>query len=135
MATDSYDDLQQSYGRCLRQPNFIEGFYERFLASDPRIPALFARTDFGKQRLALRRGISMAILFAGDNHIVDRPMGQMADVHARGGRAPVLPELYPFWVDCLLQTIQAADPHADAGLIARWRGAMEKVTAMFVRHY
>ena len=30
---DSYDDLQQSYGRCLRGKNFIERFYEIFLAS------------------------------------------------------------------------------------------------------
>lgn len=135
MATDSYDDLQQSYGRCLRQPNFIQNFYDRFLASDPRIPALFANTDFGRQRLALRRGISMAILFAGGNHIVDRPMGQMADVHARSGRAPVPPDLYPFWVDCLLQTIHADDPQIDTRLIARWREAMERVTAMFIQHY
>lgn len=53
---DSYDDLQQSYGRCLRGKNFIERFYEIFLASHPDIAPMFAATDFQKQRMALRRG-------------------------------------------------------------------------------
>ena len=55
---DNYDDLQQSYGRCLRGKNFIERFYEIFLASHPDIAPMFAETDFQKQRMALRRGIS-----------------------------------------------------------------------------
>jgi hemoglobin-like flavoprotein len=131
----NYADLQQSFGRCLRQPDFIEKFYERFLASDARIKEMFGRTDFPKQRMALRRGISMAILHAEGNHIVDRPMGQMADVHARSGRAPVAPELYPLWVDSLLQTIRESDPKADLALLARWREAMNKVTGMFIQHY
>src|SRR5690606_3245863 len=97
-----YADLQQSYGRCLRQDNnFIDRFYQRFLASDPRIEAMFANTDFSKQRMALRRGISMAILHAEGNSIVERPMNQMADVHSSKGRAPVPAELYPLWVRCL----------------------------------
>jgi hemoglobin-like flavoprotein len=131
----TYADLQQSYGRCLREDSFIDKFYERFLASDPRIRAMFEKTDFAKQRMALRRGISMAILHADGSSIVERPMGQMADVHARAGRAPVPPELYPLWVNALLDTIKATDPKADDTLMRRWREAMEKVTAMFVRHY
>ncbi len=135
MSPATYADLQQSYGRCLREDGFIEKFYERFLASDPRIDAMFGKTDFARQRMALRRGISMAILHADGSQIVERPMGEMADVHARQGRAPVAPELYPLWVDALLETIKATDPKADAVLMRRWREAMEKVVAMFVRHY
>src|SRR5690606_18786373 len=115
-----YADLQQSYGRCLRQDNnFIDRFYQRFLASDPRIEAMFANTDFSKQRMALRRGISMAILHAEGNSIVERPMNQMADVHSSKGRAPVPAELYPLWVRCLLETIRETDPKADEALMAR----------------
>ena len=36
--SDQYEDLQQSYGRCLRDKHFIERFYQTFLASSPAIP-------------------------------------------------------------------------------------------------
>ena len=62
--SDQYEDLQQSYGRCLRDKRFIERFYEVFMASHPAIAPMFADTDFSKQRMALRRGISVAILHA-----------------------------------------------------------------------
>ena len=51
--SDQYEDLQQSYGRCLRDKQFIERFYQTFLASNPAIPPMFASTDFNKQRMAL----------------------------------------------------------------------------------
>ena len=53
--SDQYEDLQQSYGRCLRDKHFIERFYQTFLASSPAIPPMFQTTDFNKQRMALRR--------------------------------------------------------------------------------
>ena len=66
---DQYDDLQQSYGRCLRAGGFIERFYEIFLASHDQIELAFSSTDFQKQRLALRRGISIAISHAAGSYL------------------------------------------------------------------
>ena len=40
--SDQYEDLQQSYGRCLRDKRFIERFYEVFMASHPAIAPMFA---------------------------------------------------------------------------------------------
>ena len=88
---DQYFDLQQSYGRCLRDRNFIERFYEVFMASSPEVAAMFANTDFQKQRLALRRGISVAIFHASDSPVVRRATEQMAQVHSHAGRCPVPP--------------------------------------------
>lgn len=133
--TDSYDDLQQSYGRCLREKRFIERFYEIFLASHPDIPPLFAKTDFGKQRMALRRGISAAIAHAGGSSISSRTIDQMADAHSRHGHAPVTPALYPYWIDSLVQAVGETDPEASPHLLERWRQAMSAVTQTFVQHY
>ena len=47
--SDQYEDLQQSYGRCLRDKQFIERFYQTFLASNPAIPPMFASTDFARR--------------------------------------------------------------------------------------
>ncbi len=132
---DPYEDLQQSYGRCLRDRRFIERFYERFVASHPAIAPLFKDTDMGRQRLALRRGISVAIFHAAGSPLSRRSTEEMADVHSLKGRAPVDPALYPYWIDSMLAVIGETDPEADAALMARWRQAMTVVCDTFTRRY
>lgn len=129
--TDPYADLHQSYGRCLRDKAFIGRFYEVFLASNPAVPPMFAHTDFSKQRMALRRGITMAIFHAGGSPVVDRGIGEMGAVHARDGRCPVPPALYRDWIASLLQVVRETDPEADAALMARWEEAMGVVVDTF----
>lgn len=133
--SDEYHDLQQSYGRCLFKKGFIERFYEIFMASHPEVAPMFARTDFQKQRLALRRGISVAIFFAAGSNVVKQTSEQMADVHSRKGRVPVPPHLYRYWVDSLLQAVKEFDDRADDMLLARWHKAMTIVTDMFSSRY
>lgn len=131
----SYDALQASFGRCLLRHGFIERFYEILLAAHPAIPPMFARTDFRGQRLALRRGISMAISWAAGSGMVQRPMMEMIDVHSRRGRAPVDPALYACWIDSLLMAIEEFDPELTPILAAQWREAMGKVVAHFAAHF
>lgn len=133
--TDSYNDVQRSLGQCLRQQGFITRFYDIFLASHPEVRIMFERTDFGRQRKALRRGISVAVSHAGGSGIVKDSMDKMAEVHSRSGRAPVHPDLYPYWVDSLVETVKEFDPSVDARLEARWREAMEVATAYFAERY
>lgn len=135
MTRDNFDDLQGSYGRCLRHGPFIARFYARFMDSHPDVPALFANTDFSKQNMALRRGISSAIAHAGGSSLARKTMDQMAHVHSRAGHAPVPPSLYPYWVESLLATIAESDPEYSPALAARWRLAMGRVTAYFIDHY
>lgn len=133
--TDAYDDLQQSYGRCLREKNFIERFYEIFLASHPDIPPMFAVTDFQKQRMALRRGISAAISHAAGSSLSERTIQQMAEIHSRKGHAPVPPELYRYWLESLLQAVKETDPEVTPHLLERWRQGMSVVVGTFVAQY
>ena len=128
---DPYADLHQSYGRCLRDKDFIGRFYEVFLASNPDVPPMFAHTDFSKQRMALRRGITMAIFHAGGSRVVDRGIAEMGAVHARDGRCPVPPALYRDWVASLLQVVRETDPEVDDVLMARWEEAMGVVVETF----
>lgn len=133
--SESFDDLQVSYGRCLRHGAFIERFYEIFMDSHPDVRALFDKTDFTTQRMALRRGISSAIAHAGGSRLAQRTMDEMVKVHSRKGRVPVSAALYPYWVDSLLTAIAEFDPEYTTPLGDRWRVAMNKVTDYFIRHY
>lgn len=132
---DNYDDLQQSFGRCLRNKDFIARFYEIFLASHPDIAPMFAKTDFAQQRLALRRGISVAISFAAGSNLVNRTVEQMAHIHSRKGRTPVPPPLYPYWIESLLQTVRENDSEASPALMLRWSQAMQQVVNRFSKDY
>jgi len=131
----SFDDLQQSYGRCLRDKHFISRFYDIFLASHPDIAPMFAKTDFGTQRMALRHGISAAIMYASGSTLPKRTIENMAKVHGRTGHAPVRPHLYPYWIDSLVQAVGECDPEATPALLERWRKGMGIVTQTFIRHY
>ncbi len=130
--SDLYNDLQQSYGRCLRDRHFIDRFYQVLMASNAEVAAMFVHTDFAKQRLALRRGISVAIFHAAGSTVVKRTTEQMADVHGKAGRCPVAPHLYVHWIDSLVKVIAETDPEADPALLMRWRRAMAVVIDTFV---
>lgn len=132
---DPYHDLQQSYGRCLRDKHFIDRFYEVFMASHPAIPTMFAHTDMFRQRLALRRGVSIAILHAAGSTLAKRSVERMADVHGAGGRAPVPPHFYAHWLESLIEVIAETDPAADTALLVRWRRAMNAVIDTFIDRY
>ena len=127
--------IQGSYGRCLRDKGFIPRFYELLQKRDERIPTLFADTDWSKQNKALRRGISIALTFAGGSNIVQGSMDQMADVHSRSGRAPVDPVLYQHWRNSLLQAVEEHDPRATPELMADWQRALETTTDYFTQRF
>ena len=133
--SDQYEDLQQSYGRCLRDKNFIGRFYDVFLASNPAIAPMFAGTDFNKQRMALRRGISVAISHAAGSPLARRSTAEMAEAHGTKGRCPVDPALYPYWIDSMLAVIAETDEQADEALMQRWRQAMGVVCETFARQH
>ncbi len=123
---DSFSDVQQSFGRCLREhEDFIGTFYDRFLKADTRIQPMFSKTDFGKQRRLLQRGISLAITFAGTPSVARRQLTEIAEIHARKGRAPVDPALYGIWIESLIHTVAEADPRFNEKLEQRWRQALD----------
>ncbi len=132
---DDFNDIQRSYGRCLRRRDFIERFYQILLDSDPSIAPLFRKTDFTQQNKALRRGISTAISFAAGSGIVRRTVDEMAHVHSRSGRAPVAPWLHERWLESMLSAVRESDPMADPVLLQRWRRALTPIVECFRAAY
>jgi hemoglobin-like flavoprotein len=133
--SETYMDVQASYGRCMRQKGFITRFYELLLDKDERIARMFKSTNWPQQNKALRRGISIALTFAGSSNIVERSMNEMADVHSRKGRAPVDPVLYRHWRESLFQAVKEFDPRITPELEAHWAEALKKTTDYFTEHY
>lgn len=132
---NNYDDLKNSYGRCLTEPDFFHRFCERLLASHPSVRRMFAETDFEAQRNALRSSISAAIWHASGHPLSAKLVDGIAAAHSRAGRAPVPPHLHRYWVESLLQTIAEVDPKITPRLLERWREAMDGVILHFAQRY
>lgn len=135
MQQDQFVDVQNSYGRCLQSGQFIQRFYEIFMDSHPDVRPAFAQTDMGRQRHALRRGISNAILYGGGSPLVQRLIEATAELHSRHGRAPIAPSLYRYWLDSLIQTVREHDPMATPQLEQRWRDAISPTIELFIQRY
>ncbi len=132
---DQFQDIHQSYGRCLRSRDFLDYFYTLLLNSSDEIRPAFANTDFGRQRRALRRGITTAILYASGSDIVTPEVERMAEVHSRRGHAPVRPPLYDHWVNSLLQAVDERDPQITPELRERWSQAVWPIIKRFQEAY
>lgn len=125
-------NVMLSYGRCCASPAFFDDFYQRFLASSPRVREKFAHTDMAAQQLLLRHGIMNLVLVA--RGMPATRLRQLGESHCRA-RLDIGPELYDLWVDCLLATLTQHDPDFSAALRQEWRDVLETGIAVMRSHY
>ena len=111
---------EASYHRCAESAAFYATFYGHLLASDPRIPPMFAHTEFERQHRLLKHALGLLIIYAkrANPSLLDR----IADRHLEVG---VGEELYPFFVESLVRTVAEHDPEYTPEVGEAWRVAME----------
>lgn len=126
--TDKIPLVQQSLGRCLlnKKPgkDFLDDFYETFLACDPRIKPLFAKTDMQKQKDLLRQGLITLIMYANGSAMAKTSVEQLAVKHDRQ-HVKIDPALYPLWVKSLMECIKRYDPKCDLELQKLWTSVLD----------
>jgi Globin len=97
---DTYRAVKASFDRCGESDGFYDTFYDTFLAKSPDIPALFAHTDFTKQKLLLKATIAIMVRHRIDDERARQVLAQVAQTHNRS-RQNINPELYRLWLDSL----------------------------------
>lgn len=113
-----------SLGRCTANPGFEERFYEVFLASSPKVAAKFANTDFIHQRRALRASLhTMLLAVTEGKEGLDKQLGVLAERHSASD-LDIGAELYDYWLDSLLITVQEFDPEISPDVQAAWEDVM-----------
>lgn len=117
-------EVEKSFGRCTVNPKFLDRFYEIFLASNPSIGPMFAKTEFTKQKAALRGGLTMILMHSQGNSVGTKALDKIADSHSKK-KLNISPTLYPFWVNSLIQTIREFDSELTPALEAEWRKVLE----------
>jgi hemoglobin-like flavoprotein len=116
--------FEDSLQRCNAQPRFLDRFYEIFLASSPRVEDKFAKTDFVRQKRALRASLYLILLAAtGGRGGPDRYLRDIAALHS-ARQLDIGAELYDLWLDSLLATVKECDPEHSFEVAAAWEAVM-----------
>jgi hemoglobin-like flavoprotein len=110
---------EDSYHRCAESGAFYTTFYAHLLASDPRIPPMFAHTEFERQHKLLKHALGLLIIYAKRPNPV--MLERIAERHREVG---VTPDLYPFFVESLVRAVAEHDPEYTAELADAWRSAL-----------
>jgi hemoglobin-like flavoprotein len=128
------DTAKASYQRCCKFDEFIPSFYDNLFKASPEAKALFAETDFGVQIPLIKHAIGLLLIFP--NHLDDHSplLQRTADRHAKSDLA-VPPELYPFWVDALMQAVQKYDTNYGADVEQAWREVMQPGIDYMIARY
>jgi hemoglobin-like flavoprotein len=123
------DIFLQSLKRCDLRGDFLEQFYERFIASSPDVRDKFVHTDLYRQRRMLRRSLElMARATAGDPEGL-RELHDRAETHRRS-KLDIAPPLYDLWLDALVSTAGESDPEWTPAIEDAWR----EILGIAIRH-
>jgi hemoglobin-like flavoprotein len=116
--------LDDSLRRCSSDPRFFERFYERFLASSPKVREKFAHTDFVRQKRALSASLHLILLVAQDpDKDAARYLSEVARRHS-SRELGIGAELYDLWLDSLLATVREFDPQFGPEVEQAWEDTM-----------
>ena len=127
--------FEESLARCNADRDFLERFYEAFMASDPKVRDKFRDTDFTRQRRALRASLHVMLLAAEDEEMgPERYLKDLAKIHSRAG-LNIGAELYDLWIDSLVSTVEKTDPKFDATVERAWEDVMMVGVQYLLSHY
>ena len=115
---------EDSLRRCNARKGFLDRFYLKFMAASPLVRKKFEKTDFVRQKRALRASLHAMGLAAGDRDGgPDRYLKDLAISHSRAHH-DVGAALYDFWLDALLSTVREWDPQYDDEIGRAWEEVM-----------
>jgi hemoglobin-like flavoprotein len=124
MDKEILDAFDRSLARCTSRSGFLDRFYEKFLASSPKVREKFANTDFVHQKRALKASLHLILLAAEDpKGGPARYLGEIAGQHGAQD-LDIGAELYDFWLDSLLETVEETDPEYSPTVKKAWEDVM-----------
>jgi hemoglobin-like flavoprotein len=127
-------DVDASYARCVTNPKFLDRFYEIFVRSHPDIGPMFKDTDFAKQKMALRSGLSLLLMLEAGKPFAVETLSKIGATHGAKGKWNVPHKLYPYWIDSLMAAIKECDPEFKPELETPWKNALQKGVNYIISH-
>lgn len=134
MKNEELTNFNDSFERCKKFPNFYKEFYERLIASSPEIADKFSSTDLKTQERALKRSLFIMMQIPEGHEINDPDLEILAVLHSRMAKN-IRPELYTYWIESLIQTVQECDPKFDEHVENAWRVFLQRGVDYFISRY
>ncbi|MBN67197.1 MAG: globin [Rickettsiales bacterium] len=134
--TTAIEQVKQSYGRCLGQDDFWGRFYEYLLKSSPKIAEKFANTDFEKQKVLVKNSLNFVIMYADDptGRFAKGKLEHVGDIHSHNN-IDIPPNMYPLWIDSLINTVRDYDPKFTPELEKEWRAVVNPAIELLKSRY
>ena len=126
--------FRDSLDRCRQREDFLDHFYDRFMASSDEVREKFARTDFDRQKQRLLEALRLAADVVDGDARAMRHLHERAESHGRHG-LDIKPELYDLWLDSLMATAAECDPNFDEAIEEAWRSVLGHIIAYMQLHY
>jgi hemoglobin-like flavoprotein len=115
--------FNESLDQCMKDPRFLDRFYELFLASTPEVAEKFKNTDMLRQKRILKTSLYMLMLAAQGLDEGMQHLEQIAQRHSRD-EIDIPPHLYDLWLNCLIQAVKEFDPAYNLDTERAWRVMM-----------
>ncbi len=115
------DTVRPSFARCSEAGDeFFDDFYATLSDRAPGIGAMFADVDMQQQNQLIRRGVEHLIEYAVGSEESAAALRRVGESHGEQG-LNVAPELYPLWLDTLMEAVRQHDPEASDHVESAWR--------------
>lgn len=112
-----------SLERCTGNPDFLNLFYELFLASSQKVRDKFADTDFAKQKAMVQA--SLALMYRAAREEGEPAYLEPMALRHSASQLGIGSELYDLWLDKLLIAVKVCDFEWTPGVGVAWEKVME----------
>jgi hemoglobin-like flavoprotein len=123
--SDAVQTARDSLGRCVKQPAFLDRFYDLFMASSGEIRKKFENTDFDRQKRMLQDSLFVMMTSAGTSSgLAFKELSRLSEKHSRG-QLNIKPEWYDSWIACLMKAVSEHDPDFTPAIESAWRESLK----------
>jgi hemoglobin-like flavoprotein len=129
---DAIRTVRESYDRCCATGDFAAAFYELFFTNSSEILVLFKEADFTQQKRHFRAALLLLIKYQPDDVPTRNALQKVG--HSRG-EYDIRPDLYPFFIESVCETVKKHDPQWNPELGDQWteriRDGVELIRSMY----
>jgi len=110
---------QRALGDGSYNVDFIQHFYDIFIARSDEVRELFSHTDMSRQKTMLHDSLEFMVDFFVARE-TNPQIEHIAKVHGPSGKN-IRPDLYDLWLESLVEAVREFDPEFSKSTEIAWR--------------
>ena len=122
--------FNDSFQTCYADPQFIQRFYQLFIASSEDIQQKFANTDMAVQIRMMKKSLAYMMLV---NSNPD-PIRDTAKRHDKA-HLDIKPKFYDYWMEAMIEAVKVTDPKFSAKTESAWRESLKPGIDLMLKSY